>query len=72
MRGQFKKAFQIIIEVLLAELRAVLGVMIRPGTYLLFVGVFIFIIFTNFLGLLPYVFTSSRHLSFTLRLALPL
>merc|ERR1711926_65268 len=45
---------------------------IRPGRFLLLLRIFIFIIMTNFLGLMPYVFTSSRHLSFTLRLALPL
>lgn len=72
MGRQFKKAFQIVCGGLLTELRAVLGALISPGTYLLFVGVFMFIIFTNFLGLLPYVFTASRHLRFTLRLALPL
>merc|ERR1712183_473436 len=32
---------------------------------------FLFIIFSNFLGLFPYIFTSSRHLRFTLSLALP-
>ena len=72
MGRQFKKVFQIVCGGLLTELRAVLGALISPGTYLLFVGVFMFIIFTNFLGLLPYVFTASRHLRFTLRLALPL
>ena len=64
--------FRLVIRALLAELRAVLGSMIRPGTYLMFMGVFIAIIFTNIFGLAPYVFTASRHLRFTLRLALPL
>nr|QGT77222.1 ATP synthase F0 subunit 6 [Potamiscus montosus] len=42
------------------------------GISVLFVGVFSLIIFNNFLGLLPYVFTSSSHLVMTLSLSLPL
>ena len=37
-----------------------------------FVGLFILIIFNNVLGLVPYIFTRRRHMSITLRLALPL
>lgn len=44
----------------------------NKGTTLLFVSLFRFIIFNNLLGLVPYVFTSSRHLVITLGLALPL
>lgn len=33
---------------------------------------FIFVIFTNFIGLIPYIFRASSHLLFTLSLALPL
>nr|YP_009711233.1 ATP synthase F0 subunit 6 [Lebbeus groenlandicus]QGI24746.1 ATP synthase F0 subunit 6 [Lebbeus groenlandicus] len=42
------------------------------GASILFVSLFSFIVFNNFLGLLPYVFTSSSHLTMTLALALPL
>lgn len=38
----------------------------------MFVSLFSLILFNNFLGLFPYIFTSSRHLVFTLALALPL
>lgn len=37
-----------------------------------FVSVFSFIVFNNFLGLLPYIFTRTRHLVITLSLSLPL
>ena len=39
---------------------------------IIFVSLFRLIVFNNFLGLLPYIFTSTRHLIITLRLALPL
>nr|ARH54797.1 ATP synthase F0 subunit 6 [Trigonopterus sp. AH-2016] len=42
------------------------------GSTLVFCGLFVFIVMNNFLGLFPYIFTSSGHLSFSLYLSLPL
>nr|WRK19527.1 ATP synthase F0 subunit 6 [Hainanpotamon sp.] len=42
------------------------------GVSTLFTSVFSLIVFNNFLGLLPYLFTSSSHLVMTLSLSLPL
>nr|YP_010714132.1 ATP synthase F0 subunit 6 [Menida lata]WDD39695.1 ATP synthase F0 subunit 6 [Menida lata] len=42
------------------------------GMTLMTVSLFIFILFNNFMGLMPYIFTSSSHLTFSLTLALPL
>nr|BDL61418.1 ATPase F0 subunit 6 [Ilyoplax integra] len=42
------------------------------GTTMLFIALFSLIMFNNFLGLLPYVFTSSSHMAMTLSLSLPL
>nr|YP_009002493.1 ATP synthase F0 subunit 6 [Chaceon granulatus]BAO48249.1 ATPase6 [Chaceon granulatus] len=42
------------------------------GTSMLFISLFSLIVFNNFLGLLPYVFTSSSHMVMTLSLSLPL
>lgn len=39
---------------------------------LLFVRLFSIIVLNNFLGLIPYIFTRTRHLTITLRLALPI
>ena len=55
-----------------SEFKVILGPTSAPGSVILLVGIFLFIIFNNGLGLLPYIFTSSRHLSFTLALAVPL
>nr|YP_009503179.1 ATP synthase F0 subunit 6 [Dotilla wichmanni]AXA13781.1 ATP synthase F0 subunit 6 [Dotilla wichmanni] len=42
------------------------------GSTMLFIALFSLIVFNNFLGLLPYVFTSSSHMAMTLSLSLPL
>nr|ALO76801.1 ATP synthase F0 subunit 6 [Scirtidae sp. GENSP01] len=42
------------------------------GSTLILISLFSMIMFSNFLGLFPYVFTGTSHLSMTLTLALPL
>nr|YP_010895084.1 ATP synthase F0 subunit 6 [Dideopsis aegrota]WJW73610.1 ATP synthase F0 subunit 6 [Dideopsis aegrota] len=44
----------------------------QKGTTLIFISLFSMILFNNFLGLFPYIFTSTSHLTLTLMLALPL
>nr|URX53167.1 ATP synthase F0 subunit 6 [Incisitermes rhyzophorae] len=44
----------------------------NKGSSFLFVALFSLILFNNFLGLFPYIFTSTSHLTMTLTLALPL
>lgn len=39
---------------------------------LIFISLFIFIIINNFIGLFPYIFTRTRHLSINLTLSIPL
>lgn len=53
------------------ELKAVFSRALTPGSMIIFVAFFIYILLSNFLGLFPYVFTASRHLVFTLALSLP-
>nr|QSF20081.1 ATP synthase F0 subunit 6 [Xenapatidea procincta] len=53
------------------ELKILMGNSNKGGT-MIFTSLFFFIIFNNFLGLFPYIFTSSSHLTLTLTLALPL
>nr|YP_007317407.1 ATP synthase F0 subunit 6 [Enoplometopus occidentalis]YP_009107532.1 ATP synthase F0 subunit 6 [Enoplometopus debelius]AGA56184.1 ATP synthase F0 subunit 6 [Enoplometopus occidentalis]AIU44729.1 ATP synthase F0 subunit 6 [Enoplometopus debelius] len=53
------------------EFKTILG-QLNVGSTIMFVSLFSFIMFNNTLGLLPYVFTSSSHLTMTLTLAFPL
>lgn len=52
------------IKVLFSSNRKIIAVIFR--------ALFLFIVFNNIIGLLPYVFTATRHLIITLRIALPL
>ena len=54
------------------EFRAILGSSSAPGLTLIPVALTGFILLNNFLGLFPFIFTSSSHLTFTVSLALPL
>nr|YP_010022238.1 ATP synthase F0 subunit 6 [Neurigona zhejiangensis]QOL12428.1 ATP synthase F0 subunit 6 [Neurigona zhejiangensis] len=44
----------------------------KLGSTLIFISLFSMIMFNNFLGLFPYIFTSTSHMTLTLALALPL
>nr|WNH41959.1 ATPase subunit 6 [Neoperla juxtadidita] len=54
------------------EFKTLLGSSGHPGSTFMFISLFSLILFNNFLGLFPYIFTSSSHLTLTLALALPL
>nr|AVN67510.1 ATP synthase F0 subunit 6 [Pycnoscelus femapterus] len=45
---------------------------INNGSSFIFISLFSIIMFNNFMGLFPYVFTSTSHMTMTLSLALPL
>nr|YP_009499410.1 ATP synthase F0 subunit 6 [Mustilia undulosa]AWT58454.1 ATP synthase F0 subunit 6 [Mustilia undulosa] len=42
------------------------------GSTFIFISLFSFILFNNFLGLFPYIFTSTSHLTLTLSISLPM
>nr|AVN67918.1 ATP synthase F0 subunit 6 [Arenivaga sp. B097] len=48
------------------------NIYINKGNTLIFISLFSMIMFNNFMGLFPYIFTSTSHLVITLSLALPL
>lgn len=63
---------QNLIQILLLKIHTELKLIIPlKGSSLLFTRIILTILINNLIGLLPYVFTSSAHLSFSLRLALP-
>nr|APX39369.1 ATP synthase F0 subunit 6 [Longitarsus atricillus] len=61
-----------IILTLHKEFKVLLGNSKSQGSTLIFISLFSFILYNNFLGLFPYIFTSSSHMTMTLTLALPL
>jgi len=54
------------------EFKTLLGPTRKNGSSFIFISLFSLILFNNFLGLFPYIFTRSSHLTITLTLALPL
>nr|ASY98553.1 ATP synthase F0 subunit 6 [Parymenopus davisoni] len=45
---------------------------INKGSTFIFISIFSIILFNNFMGLFPYIFTSTSHMVMTLSLALPM
>nr|YP_009092208.1 ATP synthase F0 subunit 6 [Neochauliodes fraternus]AHG24697.1 ATP synthase F0 subunit 6 [Neochauliodes fraternus]UFZ12830.1 ATP synthase F0 subunit 6 [Acanthacorydalis unimaculata] len=61
-----------ILNTLHKEFKTLLGTSGHFGSTFIFISLFSMILFNNFLGLFPYIFTSTSHLTLTLGLALPL
>nr|QGX06399.1 ATP synthase F0 subunit 6 [Microperla geei] len=72
MPSRFNLIWNKILLTLHNEFKTLLGPTGHPGSSFIFISLFSLILFNNFLGLFPYVFTSSSHLVLTLGLALPL
>jgi F-type H+-transporting ATPase subunit a len=70
--GRLLFLFNKIFLTLHREFRVLLGPSFKPGITLVFVALFLYVVFNNFLGLYPYIFTRTSHLRFTLRISLPL
>nr|USN89426.1 ATP synthase F0 subunit 6 [Timelaea maculata] len=54
------------------EFKTLLGPNKSNGSTFIFISLFFFILFNNFLGLFPYIFTSTSHLNISLSLSLTL
>jgi len=61
-----------IISTLHREFMISIGKIGSPGFSFILNGLFFFILYSNFIGLFPYIFTSTSHLTITVRLILPL
>lgn len=70
--NRFQIIWNNILITLHKEFKTLLGPNGHNGRTLIFISLFSLIIFNNFLGLFPYIFTSTSHLTLTLTLAFPL
>nr|AYW52185.1 ATP synthase F0 subunit 6 [Lamiinae sp. 1 ACP-2013] len=61
-----------IISTLHKEFKILINSNNSQGSTLIFISLFSIILLNNFLGLFPYIFTSTSHMTMTLTLALPL
>lgn len=61
-----------IIFTLFNEFKIIINKKKKNNFNLIFISLFILIIINNFIGLFPYIFTRTRHLSINLTLAFPL
>nr|WKU83921.1 ATP synthase F0 subunit 6 [Doros destillatorius] len=61
-----------ILNILHKEFKTLLSNTNYKGMTLIFISMFSMIMFNNFMGLFPYIFTSTSHLTLTLIMALPL
>lgn len=72
VKRKIRQIFILILGYLNKEFLLAITLIKTPGLAHLFISIFLFIALNNFLGLFPYIFTSSRHLTLTISLALPL
>nr|YP_010697688.1 ATP synthase F0 subunit 6 [Hypoderma sinense]WCF76316.1 ATP synthase F0 subunit 6 [Hypoderma sinense] len=72
MPSRYNIMWNNIMMILHNEFKTLLGPMSSNGSTFMFISLFSMILFNNFMGLFPYIFTSTSHLSMTLTLALPL
>nr|QID03240.1 ATP synthase F0 subunit 6 [Formicosepsis sp. LX2018-01] len=72
MPSRYNIIWNNIIITLHKEFKTLLGTTGLNGSTLIFISLFSMILFNNFMGLFPYIFTSTSHLTLTLTLALPL
>nr|WKU83790.1 ATP synthase F0 subunit 6 [Asarkina ericetorum] len=72
MPSRYHLIWNKILMTLHLEFKVLLGNPNHKGMTLIFISLFSLILFNNFMGLFPYIFTSTSHLTLTLVLALPL
>lgn len=61
-----------LLKILFNEFKIIINKNKNNNFRLIFISIFIFIILNNFIGLFPYIFTRTRHLTINLTLSLPI
>lgn len=69
--SRFSVIFIVTFEFLVSELKLLINKKFY-NNLLIYLSIFLFILINNFLRLFPYIFSSSRHLVYSLSLSLPL
>lgn len=64
--------FTVLYKVIIAIYSESSSLVNYKGIILIMVSIFVFILFRNFIGLIPYIYTSPAHLIFPISIALPL
>nr|YP_009502822.1 ATP synthase F0 subunit 6 [Bactrocera tsuneonis]AWY19065.1 ATP synthase F0 subunit 6 [Bactrocera tsuneonis]UKG21044.1 ATP synthase F0 subunit 6 [Bactrocera tsuneonis] len=72
MPSRWHISWNSILMTLHKEFKTLLGPTSHPGSTFIFVSMFSLVLFNNFMGLFPYIFTSTSHLTLTLTMALPM
>nr|UCC46043.1 ATP synthase F0 subunit 6 [Microdeuterus sp. HEM078] len=70
MTNRWSMTINMLVNTLHTEFKLLVGK--SKGMTMMMMALFMFILFNNLMGLLPYIFTSSSHLTFTMTMALPL
>jgi len=70
--SRITKFWNLIFKTLHNEFKTLLGYSNFKGTTIIFISIFVFILINNFLGLIPYIFTRTRHITISLSIALPI
>ena len=70
--NQIFQSFKSLVNFVYSEFYAIFQPINMPGMLIKRVSLFLLIVLNNTLGLIPYIFTRTRHLTATVRLALPL
>uniref|UniRef100_UPI0030DF1FE8 ATP synthase F0 subunit 6 n=1 Tax=Neohirasea hongkongensis TaxID=1461108 RepID=UPI0030DF1FE8 len=72
MNNRYTSMWLLPMNILNKEFKILLNPKTNKGTTLIFISIFTLIMLNNIMGLFPYLFTSTSHLTMTLTLALPL
>uniref|UniRef100_A0AAU7YV01 ATP synthase subunit a n=1 Tax=Sinophasma brevipenne TaxID=3127808 RepID=A0AAU7YV01_9NEOP len=72
MNNRYMKMWSMPMNNLNKEFKILLNMKNNKGTTIIFIAMFTMIMINNLMGLFPYLFTSTSHLTMTLTMALPL